>query len=224
MADPAAQQRRARANIAAVVVLVLALLVGAYLFQRSQSAGPVDAPAAGASDYGLAIGDPDAPHEVIVYEDFLCPFCRAFEEASGERLAAAAAAGKVYVEYRPFVLLSRAGDYSLRSTNAFAVVLKSSGPEVAKRFHDLLFADQPDEAGPFPDDDWLVEKAVAAGAEEDAVRPGIEGLSEEAWAEAATAEAADAGVGGTPTVLLDGERQSADSVVDIAESVLAAIE
>lgn len=217
-AAAAAQQRRARANIAAVVAVVLVLGVGAYFFQRSQESGPIDAPAAGASEYGVTVGDPEAPHQVIVYEDFLCPFCGEFEKVSGERLAAAAAAGKVYVEYRPFVLLSRFGDYSERATNAF--VLDASGPVVAKKFHDLLYADQPSEEGPFPDDDWLVEKAVAAGAEEDAVRPGIEDLSQSAWVKAATQEAEDSGIAGTPTVLLDGEQQGGSTVDDVADAVL----
>jgi hypothetical protein len=88
------------------------------------------------------------------------------DTAGDEGAAPAAAAGDVYVEYRPFELLSQFGDYSLRATNAFAVVLDTAGPEVAKEFHDRLYAEQPSEQGPFPDDEWLVELAVESGAEE----------------------------------------------------------
>ncbi len=42
-----------------------------------------------------------------------------------------------------FDLLSRIGDYPIRATSAFAVVLEKSGPEVAKKFHDLLYENQP---------------------------------------------------------------------------------
>ena len=120
-------------------------------------------------------------------------------------------------------ILSSAGDYSKRSANAFWVVWRSAGPEVAKRFHDLLYADQPEESGPFPDDDWLVEKAVQAGAEEAQVRPGIEDLAQADAVDAATREAADSNVAANPTVLLDGKQVTGDDVASIAESVLAAV-
>ena len=108
------------------------------------------------------------------------------------------------VDYRPIAILNRFGPYSADSVNAFLVVQQEAGDEVAKEFHDLLFADQPAEEGPFPDTDWLVEKAVEAGADEAAVRPGIEDGSRMDDVEAATQEAEDAGVQGTPTVVLDG--------------------
>jgi protein-disulfide isomerase len=121
----------------------------------------------------------------------------------------------VSVEYRPVSILGRISDYSMRSANAFAVVLDTAGPEVAKEFHDLLYAEQPSESGPQPDDDWLVEKAVEAGAEESEVRAGIEDLAFEGWVENATDAFSKAGHTGTPTVLVDGE------VVDSQEAVQA---
>ena len=198
-----ARERRRNLVTAAVVGLVLvALVVAGILISRG---GELDASEAGASDYGVTIGDPGAPHSMVVYEDFLCPACGGFEEESGERLAELADAGEVYVDYRPFVLLSSFGDYSARATEAFGVVLAESGPEVAKEFHDLLFADQPEEgADSYPDADWLVAKAVEAGADEAAVRPGIE-AGEGDFSEGATAEAVAANVNRTPTVILDGE-------------------
>ena len=94
--------------------------------------------------------------------------------------------------------------YSEQAANAFKVVLDASGAEVALAFHNELFADQPDESGPFPDADWLVSKAVDAGAEESAVRPGIEDMAQQDWVDAASKAAEDTGLQGTPTILLDG--------------------
>jgi protein-disulfide isomerase len=111
-------------------------------------------------------------------------------------------AGKVQVDYRPFDLL---GDYSARATGAFGVVLDKSGPEVAKKFHDLLYANQPEEsAKSFPDADALIELAVQAGAKESEVADGIK-EGENDFARKATKEAEKAGVSSTPTVLVDGE-------------------
>ncbi len=184
----------------------------------------MDAPAAG-SEFGLTIGPEDAPNDVIIYEDFLCPFCGQFEQASSEELTQLAADGKVRVEYRPFNLLSSIGDYSARSAGAFSIVLEESGAEVAKEFHDLLFENQPPESGPFPTDDELIDLAVEAGADEDAVRDRIESQDGAAWVDGATQAADDAGVRGTPTILLNGEVfQDGGTPEELAENLIAELQ
>lgn len=209
-------------GVGALFVLIVGIAVLVTVFSRDE----VAAPHAGGSEYGVTIGDPDAPHQVVIYEDFVCPFCGELEAQTRDDLAKLADDGKVYVDYRPFDLLSgRVGDYPIRATNAFAVVLDQSGPEVAKKFHDLLFENQPSESGPFPSDDDLVALAVEAGAEETEVRPGIEDLAMEQWVADATKAAADANVNSTPTVLLDGEEMTDySSVDDLAGQILKAVE
>jgi len=201
-----AERKRRAENLkrGAIVGGLLVLVVVAAIFISSRSGEDLVASDVGSSDYGLVVGEADAPREVVIYEDFLCPICGVLEEGAGEGLAAAATAGTVVVDYRPIAILNRFGPYSADSLNAFLVVQQEAGDEVAKQFHDLLFAEQPAEEGPFPDADWLVEKAVEAGADEAAVRPGIEDGARMDDVEAATQEAEDAGVQGTPTVVLDG--------------------
>jgi protein-disulfide isomerase len=200
---------------------VLALVVGGYFLVTNLGSDKPTTPPEGATDtYGLLVGEADAPKEIVIYEDFLCPFCGQLEQTVGDRLDAAVEAGEVNVEYRPLAFLDRISDYSPESANAFAVVLDASGPEVAKAFHDLLFDNQPAESGPFPDDDQLVEWAVEAGAEEDAVRPGIEEMTFEGWVEAAGDAAADADVDSTPTVLVDGEVVEGETLQEIAAQMV----
>lgn len=206
-AAQAKRETRRRILTIGAVVLAMVLIVGGAIGVSLLTKKDVKAAAAGASDYGVTVGDKDAPHQVIIYEDFLCPYCGALETETRDDLEELAADGKVLVEYRPFDLLSQSfGDYPIRAANAFAVVLEEAGPEVAKEFHDLLFENQPSEQAPDSvSDDDLVELAVKAGATESAVRDGIEDLAQEDWVAAATKEARDAGITGTPTVLLDGE-------------------
>lgn len=221
-----ARKRRERLIVAGVVVALLAIIGGGLWWQSERNAAREAAPdPAGAVDgYALAIGEPDAPHTVEIYEDFLCPACAQFEAMANDTLEQAAEDGKAYVKYLPFELLDDYGDYSKRSANAFAVVLDRSGPEVAKEFHDLLFAEQPSEAGDKPDDDWLVEKAVEAGAEESEVREGIEELEFEHWVSKATENALDdEGVPGTPTIRLDGEDVPGDTLDQMLSNLVAAI-
>jgi len=190
-----------------VVAAVAAVIAGGFAVNslRDDSAETAaSAPAAGAGDHGLTIGPPSAPHQVVVYEDFLCPYCGEFEKASHAELARLADQGKVQVEYRPFVLLDRVGPYSGRATALWGLVLEHDGPEVAKAYHDLLFQQQPSESGPFPSTEELVALAGEAGADVDALTASVDAGEGKAWAEAATDAALDAGVTGTPTVLLDG--------------------
>lgn len=195
------RRRRALRSYALVGLVLLVVAAALWLVQDRFGQGDVDP----VGEHALVLGEDDAPHTVVIYEDFLCPACGAFEGATADGLEELAADGKVQVEYRPFVLLDWVGDYSERSLEVFAAVLETADATVAKEFHDLLFAEQPAEDGDKPSDDELVALAVEAGADEDALRGALEDGSAAKWAENATEDADDAGVRSTPTVLLDGE-------------------
>jgi protein-disulfide isomerase len=218
-----AAKRKEQLTRFGLVAGVLVLIVGGYFLITNLGSDKPDTPPAGASDnYGLVIGDADAPKEIVVYEDFLCPFCGDLETTVRDQLDAAVEAGEVSVEYRPLPFLEGIDDYSPESANAFAVVLDASGPEVAKTFHDLLFDNQPSERGPFPSDDDLVDLAVEAGATEADVRPGIEEMAFEGWVDAAGEAASQAGINSTPSVFVDGEKIEGEglTIADIAQQMV----
>lgn len=200
------RQRRLLTIGGVVGALLLVVAVGFWLQSR---AGKIDetatAPSGATDDYGMVLGETGADHEVVIYEDFICPACKSFEDGYDSVLEDAIADGRATVEYRPFDFLKQFGDYSQRSTNAFAVVLDAAGPEVAKAFHDLLYAEQPPEEGDHPDNAWLIDKAVEAGATEADVADGINDLAFEGWVSNGAKAASSAGVQGTPTVIVDGE-------------------
>lgn len=208
-------------SVVGVVVAMAVIIGGALAYSLTRDSG-TDAPSS--SSYSLGIGKKSAPHTVVVYEDFLCPYCQAFEAASRAQLTKLAQQGKVYVEYRPFHFLDP--DYSLEALNAFAVVkgaYPSTSPTgVAKKFHDLLYENQPSEQGPFPSTSDLVDLAVKAGAAKSKVEDGIKDTSSEKdWTDGATKEALATGLQGTPTVLLDGTQfQQGSSVEDIASNLI----
>lgn len=213
-------------GVALAMILIVGGAIAVSLWQQDKDQEKLEQAVSAESDYGVAIGPKDAPHDVVIYEDFLCPFCGQLENATRDDLAGLAADGKVRVEYRPFDLLSQIGDYPIRATNAFALVLEKSGPEVAKKFHDLLYENQPSEQDPdAATNDDLVKLAVEAGATESDVRDGIENLSHKGWVDEATAEAAKAGVTGTPTILLDGKVfQDGRTVEELASNLISELE
>ncbi|GAA1923329.1 DsbA family protein [Nocardioides hwasunensis] len=217
-----AAKRKQQMSRFGIVAAVLVLLVGGYfLVTNLGSDKPDTAPQGASASYGLVVGEDDAPKSIVIYEDFLCPFCGQLEATVGDQLNAAIEAGEVKVEYRPIPFLSRVSDYSPEAANAFAVVLNESGPEVAKEFHDLLYANQPEERGPYPSTDDIVDLAVEAGATEADVRPGIEDMAFEGWVDAAADAAGKADVTATPTVLIDGQRATGQTMQDLANEILA---
>jgi protein-disulfide isomerase len=224
------QRRERRRQILTVVgvLVVIALIVGGGFLinsMRDDTAKTADTAPAPGSSFGLTIGSAAAPHKLIVYEDFLCPFCGEFEKATHEQLAQLAADNQVQVEYRPIVFLGRAGPYSANSTLIWWLVQQQAGDDVAKKFHDLLFANQPSEEGPFPSQDDLYALAAQAGADADAIKAAVanhEGAQEVADA---TKAATKLGVKSTPTLILDGKAfTNGRTVDDLAANLLKALQ
>jgi protein-disulfide isomerase len=211
-----------------VVAALLAIVVGGYLVQstRDASGRAATVPAGVTDTYGVVVGDASAPHTVTVYEDFQCPICHDFEGTAGDRLRKAVDAGRIRLDYRMVAFLDDASttDYSTRALNAAAVVLDTSGQDVFLEFHDLLFDHQPPEGSAGLSDAQLVRYAVRAGADESAVRPGIEDPTFRQWAVNATSQMSRDGVNGTPTVLVDGEMQAEPTLQSSIDAALRAID
>ncbi len=216
--EQAAHERNRKLVVAAVVVVVLAVVVGAgvYFGRGSSSSdatvsGPL--PASSALGQALVVGDnASAKLKVVVYEDFLCPYCREFESSSRSALHSAADKGTVQIEYRPFHLLQ--DDYSTRALSAWAAVLQDGTAKQALRFHDLLYAKQPYEsASDKPDAAKLADWAKQAGVTDDVVLAKVQ-KSDPTFVDAADAAAKKAGVSGTPTVFVNGKELQGTSVSD----------
>lgn len=225
-----AERRRRTLIIGGAVAVVLTLLLGiGYAVQSGRDDTGQDAavPAGAVDTYAVPRGDAAAPITVEVYEDFMCPFCGDFEEASGPLLDGYVEDGTVQVQYRPVAWLDRfseGSEYSTRALNALAVVLDTAGPDAAARMHDLLFAEQPAEGTEGLDDATLVDLAVEAGADRDAVTAPIEDRAFEGWVRNASDQASQDGVAQTPTVLVDGARVEGDTIEDLVAGLEEAVE
>jgi protein-disulfide isomerase len=221
------RRRRGRlvAGITVAVLVVAAVLVTVLVQSARTDTADAVAPAhtaAGTAETGFAVGSPDAPVTVDVYEDYLCPACRAFEQSAGSTLDQLAADGEVLVRYRPVAILDRLSDdeYSTRAANAAAVVADTAGAEALRSFSALLFGQQPAEGGPGLTDDQLVDLAAQAGAQGDDVAAAIRDLRFGDWVAAATDRASRDGLTGTPRILVDGQPLETPT----AEGLTAAVE
>lgn len=222
-------RRRRTIVVTAVVVGVLAVIVVVSAVVQAARDTPGDGPGqvAGAPDgtvgeYAVALDSADAPVIVEVYEDFMCPACGQFEASAGDTLEEYAASEDVQVQYRPISFLDSASNgarYSTRAMNALGVVLDGAGPAAAVEMHDALFADQPAEGTDGLSDAKLVDLAVESGADRAAVTGPIENVKFEKWVSDATDVSQNEGVASTPTVVVNGEQLTDNSVESLTEAV-----
>ncbi len=224
----AAERRRQLTMIGGVVaVLVVIGLLAWFAISRGDTTGKALDPGstpAHTSGYAVVVGQADAPTTMQFYEDPQCPICREFEAAVGDKVSAAIADGKVKVEYHIVSFLDRSSknQYSSRAANALYAVADTAGPDVFKRFHDLLYQNQPQEGTAGPDDDQLIQWAVQAGADEAKVRKPIENNTYAQFVTNATDAMSKAGVTGTPGVFVNGSKAASPS--DGVNAVLQAVQ
>jgi protein-disulfide isomerase len=221
------QERRRQLLTAAAVVAVIAVVVGVGFVIHSKRSGDDAAsiPPPGSQD-GITIGSENAPHTVVVYEDFLDPASGEFEQATHAQLSQLADAGKVQVEYRPVIAKTDAGEYSTRSTLIWWLTDSKFGDVAGLKLHDLLFAHQPATGGPYPSRDDLYQLAAQAGATADDIKKAVENQEQVEEVADATKSARALGVDSTPYVVLDGERftDGGKDTADLAKDLLNALQ
>lgn len=154
------------------------------------------------------LGGDEAQRRLVLFEDPQCPFCRQFEEVSGELLRAAWKAGNVAIEYRMRCFL---GPESVRADNALALAAE------ANRFDELrteMFAAQPPEGtGGFTAED-LLELGRRAGVTGSDYVSGVGEGRYEAWVLKFEELFQQQDPQGTPAAWLDGKPVHARVLTD----------
>ena len=157
---------------------------------------------------GVVVGSDGARTRLIVFEDPQCPYCREFEDASGDLLRREVAAGAVAVEYR---IRSFLGDESVRAANALAA---AAG---AGRFDELrreLFAEQPPEhSGGFATE-VLVELGSRVGLTGSEYVAAVRQGRYERWVREIDEVFQEQDAQGTPFALLDGRPVDSETLYD----------
>lgn len=155
--------------------------------------------------------------DITLFVDYLCPICGEFEKANGAVLNDLVSKGTVTVEIHPLAFLdnnSQGTKYSTRAANAAACIANYT-PDSYYTFHNLLFANQPQENTTGLSDEQLVKLATTAGGNAQ-VTDCINKQSFADWVAGETTramsgvvainnkDASFTGVTGTPTVLING--------------------
>jgi thioredoxin family protein len=176
----------------------------------------IDVPSGHTPEGGVLVGSVGARRRLVVFEDPQCPYCREFEEVSGDLLRREVAAGAVAVEYR---IRSFLGEESVRAANA---LVAAAG---AGRFDELrreIFADQPPEhSGGFAPED-LLEMGRRAGLTDAEFVSAVRQGRYELWVREIDAVFEAEDPYGTPFAVLDGRAVDSDALYD-AEALGAVI-
>ncbi|MFE2106281.1 DsbA family protein [Kitasatospora sp. NPDC059463] len=215
-----AAKRRQRIVVAVSAAVALALVGGTALAisaagdDKSSAAAAeptqlvVPANTSGADGTVIAYGKPDAAHTLQVFEDFRCPVCKTFEASNGETVKKLADEGTVKVEYHLAAFLDKnlTGKGSRTALAAIGAAV-NEGVDKFKAYHDVLYANQPDEReDAFGDVNHLLELAdKVPGLKTDAFVKAVNERTYAPWAKKVADAFNDSGVTGTPTVKVDGK-------------------
>ncbi|MER7701700.1 thioredoxin domain-containing protein [Kitasatospora sp. NPDC097605] len=215
-----AAKRRQRIVVGVSIVAVLALAGGTALAintagdDKSSSAAAepttlvVPANTSGADGTVITYGKPDAPHTLQVFEDFRCPVCKTFEATNGDTIKKLADEGTVKVEFHLAAFLDKnLGGKGSRTALAAIGAAVNEGVDKFKAYHDVLYANQPDEREDgFGNVNHLLELAdQVPGLKTDAFVKAVTERTYAPWAKKVADAFNDSGVTGTPTVKVDGK-------------------
>lgn len=249
--DPRASQRRTRtlqiAATAAIVVIAAILAVVIVVVANNDKndnnkstvasgrttsgsvgeSGGASTPAA-VPDGAIRIGSADPKVVLTAIEDFQCPVCQRFEQTFGPTLAKIRAMPDVAIDYHPIAFLDRMSNgnrYSTRAAAASRCVADSSqadGYAAWLKFHETLFANQPEEGGHGMTDEQLIGYAEQSGAPK-SVADCITSGKYDSWAQSQTRAVLDSGIDGTPTVKINGKTVQLSTPDQLMADVQAAL-
>jgi protein-disulfide isomerase len=217
-----ADRRQRNLITAGIVVVVLALVaVGGYAVKSTSDSRAketdVVTPKGATADHGVLYTPEDAGGKaapdavkVVIYEDFGCPGCLAFERSNGQFVEAAVKKGEITVEYRMVNFLDRVSPnkYSSRSGSAGLCAYNSGGGAAFKKVANLFWANQPSEGSAGPEDKDLVDTLKQAGVDGSADESCVLKERFVPWLDESTEASRKAKVSGTPTVRIGGKTVS----------------
>lgn len=198
------QRRKRTALIAALALAALAIGgVTGWAIYSGNRATAVNTPSK-ANSTGNAIVTGNGPVVVEDYIDFICPYCKVYHDDAGAFLAQLAADNRISLVQHPVAYLDRfsTNNYSTRASAASGCAADDGH---FQEYVSLLFANQPPEGSAGPTDEQLIQLGTSHGLSEGFARC-VRDKRYVTWSQKVSDEAGAAGVTGTPTVFVNGEK------------------
>jgi protein-disulfide isomerase len=151
-------------------------------------------------------GTKQAPAHVAIYQDYICPACKAFETTFATEIDEMIEDGTGVIEYRTVGFLdsmSSGTNYSSRAANT-SFCVANTYPEKFYEFNALLYANQPEELSKGLSNVELTKLANSIGAT--GLDECIDKGTYRGWVKQLTDTAATKdSIKGTPTILINGK-------------------
>lgn len=200
-ADATAIVQPANATEHGVIVGKNDTVVKAEPVTTTASASPTPSASATASSEAV-----NGPAKIVIYQDYICPACKAFETKFSGELKDLRDSGKATVEYRFVTFLderSSGTNYSSRAANTAACVINQN-PDKFYAFNTALYEQQPAEGSTGLPNQKLIDIAQSIGVTgiDDCVKNG----TYRGWTADANKTALAIPLTGTPTILINGEK------------------
>jgi protein-disulfide isomerase len=225
-----------RVSIVAAVLAAVALITFSIIGAAKQSVTDAAGPANLIYNSGIKIGTnleaytqhqtpapaatsgSAATPNIQIYLDYQCPICEMFEQGNAAQLRQWVKSGVATVEFHPISFLDGRGSpntYSSRAANA-ALCVANYSPNNFFDFSSLLYAHQPAEGTPGPENAELVKRTTEVGVQNASkIADCINNKTYGNWLKATTdtvlgssykIKGATFGVTGTPTIVVNGKQ------------------
>ncbi len=204
------QERRGRMITIILVVIAAVLVMFVMVYPSLKSTGEVATVEANPRpmENGVALGDPDAPVVIDLFEDFQCPACKLYSEEVEKRIVETYVAnGQVYYVFHhfPFLDSRSATKESQQAANASMCALEQ---DHFWDYHDILFANwEGENIGTFRDEN-LISFAETLELDMDLFTACFEEKRYEDEIQADFNLGLEMGVSGTPSVFVNGQHIS----------------
>ncbi len=220
------QREAARRRVITIGLITLGAMFIAFVFinQAAQPQKAVIMPEAveRPEGEGLALGDPDAPITIDVFEDFQCPACKQFTESvESQVLSELVNTGQVYYVFHQYPFLDK-NSITKESHQAAGASMCASEQGKFWEFHDVLFSNWNGENEGAFNDARLKEFAKSLELDVDAFNACFD---EGRYADAVDADfdlGNQMGVSGTPSVFVNGVMVK-PGFIPLYEDIVAAI-
>jgi len=222
------QSRLQRLGVIGIIVAGALLVAFALIYPNLKSVGEIVTvePNPRPMADGTAMGDPDAPVVIDVFEDFQCPACRSFTEDVETRITETyVVSGQVYYVFHQYPFLDGASvnKESHQAANA-SMCAREQG--LFWEYHDILFANWNGENAGALNDRRLVAFAETLGLDMDLFNACFEENRYRDEIQADFDLGTEMGVSGTPSVFVNGQQITPGFVPgfdDIRQAVEAAL-
>lgn len=193
------------AALAVVVLIVINMNKSNDYTTVSQPENMIENSAVVGSGNRLVSEIPEGAARVTIFQDYLCPACKQFEEAKGSEIDQLISDGTAVIDYKVVTFLdaqSMGTNYSSRAANA-AYCVANEYPDQFFTYNKLLYSNQPAEGTEGLKNADLIALADSIGAEnlDSCIKDG----TFRGFAKQANKDSLDSGIQGTPTIHINGQ-------------------